>query len=42
MDKIQKEIKEVIVIENNDCVFEKTDNLQDGFQKFMKLRKVYS
>jgi hypothetical protein len=39
MDNHKK--KEVIVVENNDCVFEKTQNLQDGFQKFMKLRKVY-
>ena len=35
-----KPIKEVIVIDNNGCVFEKSNNLQDGFQKFMKLRKV--
>lgn len=39
MDQPKK--KEVIVVENNDCVFEKTQNLQDGFKKFMKLRKVF-
>lgn len=36
-----KKKKELIVIDNNDCVFEKPQNLQDGFQKFMKLRKVF-
>ena len=39
-DSKKKSNKELIVIENDEYVAADSNNLQDGFQKFLKLRKV--
>ena len=39
-EKKDKKKNAIIIIENDDCVITEGKDLQGGFQKFLKMRKV--